>query len=124
MKNISPPPRNNKNEDILLEEVEWAIARLKRSKSPGVDGISAEMIKAGGNELTKKLHEIYQQIWREGTVPMEWTRSILVTVPKKGDLGDCKNYRTIALISHAAKVLMLMLLNRLKAQTKEYISDE
>src|SRR5206468_1259705 len=65
-----------------------------------------------------------QQIWKEGSVPMEWTRSILVTLPKKGDLGDCKNYRIVAQISHAAKVSMLVLLNKLNSQTEEYISDE
>src|SRR5206468_3035777 len=95
MESRSPPPRDDKNENILFEEVEWAITQSKRNKSPGVDGISAEMIKAGGNELIRELHERCQLIWREGTVPMEWTRSILATLPKKGDLGDCKNYKTI-----------------------------
>src|SRR3989454_945667 len=49
---------------------------------------------------------------------------MLVTLPKKGDLTECKNYRTIALTSHMGKILMSILLNRLKVQTEEYLADE
>ena len=54
----------------------------------------------------------------------EWTKAMLVTLPKKGDLSECKNYRTIALTSHMGKILMSILLNRLKVQTEEYMADE
>ena len=82
------------------------------------------MIKAGGKVLAREIHALCNQIWTEGKVPDEWTKSILVTIPKKGNLADCKNYRTIALTSHMGKVLMLMLLNRLKSQVEEYLADE
>src|SRR5688572_2483272 len=58
------------------------------------------------------------------TNSVTWTKSILVTIPKKGDLTLCKNYRTIALINHMGKVLMTILLSRLKAKTEVYMSDE
>lgn len=121
---ISPPPKDDENDNILYEEVEEAIKHLKRNKSPGVDGIRGEMIKAGGKELVKEIHEICKQVWREGKIPEEWTKSVLVTIPKKGDLMECQNYRTIALISHMAKVLLIVLLSRLKAQMEEYLADE
>ena len=69
----------------MYEKVKLAIARLKRNKSPGVDGISTEMIKAGGNELVKEIHKVCEQVWNERKVSVEWTKSILVTVPKKED---------------------------------------
>src|SRR5207245_10805874 len=50
--------------------------------------------------------------------------AMFVTLPKKGDLTECKNYRTLALTSHMRKILMSMLLNRLKVQTEEYVADE
>src|SRR6218665_4152772 len=60
----------------------------------------------------------------EGRVPEEWTKSLIMTIPKKGDRTECKNYRTIELMSHIVKVLMIVLLNRLRAQTEEYLADE
>src|SRR6218665_190181 len=65
-----------------------------------------------------------KQVWKESRVPEEWTKSLIVTIPKKGDLTECKNYRTIALMSHIGNVLMIVLLYRLKAQTEEYLADE
>ena len=76
------------------------------------------MIKAGGDEMIKAIHQICKQVWQEGTVPEEWTKSLLITIPKKGDLTLCKNCRTIALINPMGKVLMIILLNRLKVKTE------
>ena len=52
-------------------------------------------MKAGGDEMMKAILKICKQVWQEGTIPVEWTKSILMTMPKKGDLTLCKNYRTI-----------------------------
>lgn len=124
LKEISPPPRNDEEEDILEAEVERAIKMLKNNKSPGVDGITSEMIKAGGHRLMKEIHGMCNQIWRGESTPDEWIQSVLVTIPKKGDLKDCRNYRTIALMSHVGKIFMMILLERLKAQTEEHLADE
>ena len=124
LKEISPPQRNDEEEDILEAEVERAIKRLKNNKSPGVDGITSEMIKAGGQRLMKEIHGMCNQIWRGESTPEEWIQSVLVTIPKKGDLMDCRNYRTIALMSHVGKIFMMILLERLKAQTEEHLADE
>ena len=124
LEKISPPPKDDENDNILYEEVEAAVKYLKKNKSPGADGVWGEALQAGGKELWGKIHELCMQIWREKRIPEEWTKSVLVTIPKKGDLTDCKNYRTIALISHMAKILLVVLLNRLKAQMEEYLTDE
>ena len=124
LKEISPPQRIDEKEDILEAEVERAIEQLKNNKSPGLDGITSEMIKAGGHKLMKEIHGICNQIWRGESTPEEWIQSVLVTIPKKGDLTDCRNYRTIALMSHVGKIFMMILLERLKAQTEEHLADE
>ena len=121
---ISPPPNDDEMHDILHEEVEAAVKRLKKNKSPGIDDITGEMIQAGGDRVTDELHEICNQIWQEGRVPEEWAKSVIITIPKKGDLAECSNYRTIALLSHVGKVLMMVLLERLKAQMEPYLSEE
>ena len=95
MEKISPPPRDDEKDNILYEEVEKVIKHLKKNKSSGTDGIVGEIIKSGGERLTKEIHELCKQVWREGRIPEEWTKSILVTIPKKGDLTDCKNYEPL-----------------------------
>ena len=121
---ISPPPNEDEQQDILYEEVAAAVKRLKKGKSPGIDSIAGEVIQAGGEKVTEEIHSICNQIWQEGRVPEEWTKSVIVTIPKKGDLADCSNYRTIALLSHISKVLLMVLLERLKAQVEPYLSEE
>jgi hypothetical protein len=118
------PPGDDDTQDILYSEVQTAIRALKRNKSPGSDGITAEMLQAGGEPLARQIHMLCNKSWHEGTIPEEWGRSILVPIPKKGDLSNCSNYRTISLINHTGKVLLMVLLNRLKSYLDPYLSEE
>jgi len=90
----------NVNNNILTEDVVAAVKKLKDSKSPEVDEIPAELIKAVGEYMISTLHQLLKCIWEKEHWPTEWMKSILVTIPKKVDLADCANYRTIAPISH------------------------
>ncbi|CAF4463173.1 unnamed protein product [Rotaria socialis] len=118
------PPGEEVPQDILYSEVQAAINSLKRNKSPGSDGITAEMLQAGGEPLSREIHKLCNKAWHEGTIPEEWGKSILVPIPKKGDLSNCSNYRTISLINHTGKVLLIVLLNRLKTHLDPYLSEE
>ena len=106
----------------LKSEIEWAINSLKDGKTPGCDNISAEMIKASGDEGVDIYHQLCMKIWNTGTWPIDWKRSIFIPLPKKGDLQLCSNYRTIALISHASKILLKILMNRIKHKLEEEVS--
>ena len=70
------------------------------------------------------LTEICNRIWRTGEWPTPWTQSLIITLPKKGTLQLCQNYRTISLISHSSKVMLKVILNRLKPQAEEIIAEE
>ena len=70
------------------------------------------------------LTEICNRIWRTGEWPTPWTQSLIITLPKKGNLQLCQNYRTISLISHSSKDMMKVILNRLKPQAEEIIAEE
>lgn len=118
------PPNDEDPQDILYAEVEKAIRSLKCHKSPGSDGITAEMLQAGGEQLARQIHKLCNKAWHEGTIPEEWSKSILVPIPKKGDLSQCHNYRTISLINHTGKVFLTVLLNRLKPLLDPYLSEE
>jgi len=86
---------------------------------PGMDGIPAE-----GCEFTTELYRLCNKIWQEEQWPSEWAKSVLVTIPKKEDLTDCANCRTVALILHLSKVLLLIILARLQAPLEPCFSEE
>ncbi|CAF1426913.1 unnamed protein product [Adineta ricciae] len=97
---------------------------LKKNKSPGLDGVTAEVLQAGGDQLARQIRKLCNKAWREGTIPEEWGKSLLVPTPKKGDLSNCSNYQTISLINHTGKVHLTVLLNRLKGNLDPYLSEE
>ena len=70
------------------------------------------------------LTEICNRIWKTGESPTPWTQSLIITLPKKGNLQLCQNYRTISLISHSSKVMLKVILNRLKPHAEEIIAEE
>ena len=74
-------------------EVELAIEKLKSHKSPGIDQIPAELIKAGGKTIRCEVHKLNIAIWNKEELPGEWNESIIVPIHKKGDKTDCNNYR-------------------------------
>ena len=119
-----PPVTNTDNYPTLREEVEAAVTSLKPGKSAGVDNILAELLQAGGETMIDALLNICNKIWQTGAWPTSWTQPLVITLPKKGNLQQCQNYRTISLISHASKVMMKILLNRLKPQAEQIIAEE
>ena len=109
---------------ILKKEVEGAVQSLKLGKSPGVDNIPSELVKNGGEEVVKALTAICQWIWEQKKWPKEWAQSLMIPLLKKGNLRQCKNCRTISLISHPSKVMLHTILNHLKSKAEEPLSEE
>ena len=70
------------------------------------------------------LTTICNKIWKTGEWPTTWTQSLVISLPKKGNLQLCQNYRTISLISHPSKVVLKIILNRLQPQAEEIIAEE
>ena len=77
-----------------------------------VDNIYAEMIKVSGEPGVELYHKLCLKIWETEQWPEEWRKSVFVTLPKKGDLQQCSNYRTIALINHASKILFKIIMSQ------------
>ena len=71
-----------------------------------------------------RIHSICVAIWEVGKWPEGWTFSTFIPLPKKGDLKQCANYRTIALVSHASKVLLRIILERIRVKTETEIADK
>ena len=101
--------------DSILEcEVKWAIGSITMNKASGGDGIPVELFHTLKDDSVKVLHSRCQQIWKTQRWPQDWERSVFIPIAKKGNAKECSNYRTIALISHAGKVMLKILQARLQ----------
>ena len=90
------------------------------NKASGGDGIPVELFQILKDDAVKVLHSICQQIWKTQQWPQDWKRPVFIPVPKKGNAKECSNYRTIALISHASKVMLKIL----QARLQQYVNCE
>ena len=95
--------------DILEYEVKWALGSITMNKTSGGDGIPVELFQILKDDAVKVMHSICQQIWKTQQWPHDWKRSVFIRIPKKGKAKECSNYCTIALISHASKVMLKIL---------------
>ena len=90
------------------------------NKASGGDGIPVELFQILKDDAVKVLHSIRQQIWKRQQWPQDWKRSFFIPIPKKGNAKECSNYCTIALISHASKVMLKIL----QARLQQYVNYE
>ena len=90
------------------------------SKANGGDEILVELFQILKDDAVKVLHSICQQIWKTQQWPQDWKRSVFIPIPKKGNAKECSYYLTIALISHASKVMLKILL----ARVQQYMNYE
>ena len=98
---------------ILECEVKWALESITTNKASGGDGIPVELFQILKDDAVKVLYSICQQIRKTQQWPQDWKRSVFIPIQKKGNAKECSNYHTIALISHASKVLLKILQARL-----------
>ena len=106
--------------NILECEVKWASGSITTNKASGGDGIPVELFQILKDDALKVLHSICQQIWKTQQWPQDWKRSVFIPIPKKGNTKESSSYRTIALISHAIKVM----LKSLQARLQQYVNHE
>ena len=100
--------------EVLESEIKDALRHISNRKAAGIDDIPIELLKAGGEEAVKVLTNMCNCVWKKKEWPSDWKKSVYVPIYKKGDKKECGNYRTIALISHASKVLLRVLQKRLE----------
>ena len=96
---------------------------ITMNKASGGDGIPVELFQTLKDDAVKVLHSIHQQIWKTQQWPQDWKRSVFIPIPKKGNAKECSNYHTIALISHASKVMLKILQARLQKYMNRELPD-
>ena len=108
--------------DIPECEVKWALESITMNKADG-DGISVELFQILKDDAVKVLHSICQQIWKTQQWSQDWKRSVFIPIPNKGNAKGCSNYCTVALISHASKVMLKILQARLQHYVNHKLPD-
>ena len=103
----------NLEPDILECEVKWALGSITTNKVSGGDEIPVELFRILKDDTVKVLHSVCQQIWKTQQWHRDWKRSGFIPIPKKDNAKECSNYCTMALISHASKVMLKILQARL-----------
>ena len=106
--------------DILECKVKWALGSITTNKASGGDGIPPELFQILKDDAVKVLHSICQQIWKTQQWPQDCKRSIFLLIPKTGNVKECSNYCTIALSSHASKVMLKIF----QARLQQYLNQE
>ena len=97
--------------------------KLKSHKSPGIDQIPAELIKAVGRTIRGAIPKLIIAIWSKEELPEEWKESVIVPIHKKGDKTECNNYRGISLLPATYKILSNIVLSRLIPYAEEIMGD-
>ena len=113
----------NKVPEPSFLEVQLVIEKLKSLKSPVIDQIPAELIKAGGGTIRCAIYKLIIAIWNKEELPGEWKESIILPIHNKRDKTDCNNYRGITILPTTYKILSNILPSRLIPYAEEIIGD-
>ena len=101
----------------------WALGIITMNKASEGDRIPVALFQILKDDAVKVLHSICQKIWKTHQWLQDWKRSVFIPIPKKDNAKECSNYRTIALISHASKVMFKILQARLQQYVNHELSD-
>ncbi|CAB3223438.1 unnamed protein product [Arctia plantaginis] len=106
------------------DAVAKAIPSLKIGKAPGLDLVTAEILNADLSSAVKVLAPLIKRIWTKEELPYDWNKGLLITMPKKGDLSQCSNWRGITLLSVPSKVFCKIILDRLSVVVEPLLRKE
>ena len=98
----------------------WTFGSITMNKVSGGDAIPVELFQILKDAAVKVLHSKWQHIWKTQQWPQDWKRSVFIPIPKKGNVKECSNYCTLALISQASKVMLKIL----QARLQQYVNCE
>ena len=101
--------------DILECEVKWALGSITTNQASGGDGLPAELCQILKDDAVRCCTQYASKFGKPSNdQPQGWKRSVFIPIPRKGNAKECSNYRTVALISHARKVMFKILQTRLQ----------
>lgn len=105
------------------EEIKEIIEMFKNNKAPGENGVTAEMLKVGGQYLEENLFRLIKRVWEEEKMPQRWKEALICPLHKKGDVSNCENYRGIALMDIVYKIMAVAIKNRVNEVAERKIGQ-
>ena len=105
-------------------EIKKAISSLKANKAAGIDGIQAELLQTDINTTLDLIEEFIKDVWINENIPGDWSKGLIIKLPKKGDLSSCDSWRGITLISVPSKVFCRIILNRIEEEIDKKLREE
>ena len=117
------PAEEEPEQCFTIEEIAAAIKETKSKKAPGIDEITAEVIKAGGEPMQVMLEKLFRKIWNNEISPSDWQKMLVTPIHKKGDKLNPVNYRAISLLSIPGKVFNRIILNRIKDKVEGFLKE-
>ena len=108
--------------ELLEREIEKAIEEMKKGKMVGIDGIPAEFWQCLKGQAKKELVRLCKDIYEKGVWPEDFTKTVMIPIPKTVNAVECSDYRTISLIPHASKIVLKVVTKRIESKATEYIS--
>jgi hypothetical protein len=121
--NESSVQEDFKGPGLLTSEIRAAIKEIKENKAVGVDDIPIEFWKVLGEKGMNEMIGLCKDIYEQGVWPADFTRGILIPIPKKINAVECEDHRTINLICHASKIILKILTKRVESKVREYIGQ-
>ena len=121
IENENDVDRDSRGPTLIASEIREAIREMKTGKAVGVDGIPAELLKLLADEQLGRLEEICAEMYETGSWPEDFTKVIMIPLPKKQNAVECADHRTISLISHASKILLRVLTKRIEGRIADFI---
>lgn len=118
------PRREISTSPPSYHEILSTLLKLKDSKAAGPDSVQAELLKYGAEPVAEALTPTIQAAWLSNKIPESWKAGVIITIPKKGDLSYCKNWRGITLLNIINKLLALLILQRLAPIIEPLIRQE
>ena len=100
------------------------LKELKNGKAPGVDNITAELLRTDPETSARQIQELLRRVWTEEKAPTDWKRGLIVKLLKKGDLTKCGNWRGITLIPTTAKIMGKIIVRRLAKEVDQHLREE
>ena len=120
---LCPASFSSPRPNFLGCEVKWVLGSISMNKAGGGDGIPVEVFQILTDYAVNVINSICQQIWKTQQWPQDWQRSIFIPIPKKSNAKECSNYHTIALISHASEVMLIIIQVGLQQYVKHELPD-
>jgi len=100
--------------EIREAEVTQVLMKTKSGKIPGIDEIPVELYKADSDVAVKQLTRLFSRISHKEKVPDKWKKGLIVKLPKKGDLKDCKNCCGVRLLPVDSEVMGRVIMQRIQ----------